>query len=45
MRMRMALLLVFLLAPGLCLAQPSKRTAVSVSHDGRDQVGRSVAFA
>jgi hypothetical protein len=44
MRMRMALLLVFLLAPGLCLAQPSKRTAVAVSHTGEDQVGRSFAF-
>lgn len=44
MKMRLALLLVFLLAPGLCLAQ-SKRVPVAVSHSGEDQVGRSFAFA
>ncbi len=45
MRMRMVLLIVFLLVPCLCLAQPSKRTAVAVTHTGEDQVGRSFAFA
>jgi hypothetical protein len=45
MRLRLVLVLVFLLAPGLCLAQPSKRTGVAVSHAGEDQVGRSFAFA
>jgi hypothetical protein len=45
MRMRLVLVLAFLLAPGLCLAQPSKRTAVAVSHSGEDQVGRAFAFA
>jgi hypothetical protein len=45
MRLRIALFLVFLLAPGLSLAQPSKRTAVVVTHQGEDQVGRSFAFA
>jgi len=38
-------LLIFLLAPSLCLAQAAKKIPVAVTHDGDDQVGQSLAFA
>ena len=38
-------LLIFFLAPSLCLAQAAKKIPVAVNHDGGDQVGQSVAVA
>ena len=36
---------LFLLIPGLCFAQVAKKIPVSVSHEGDDQIGRSVNHA